>query len=231
MLHYVDKKNNKKYTFIPRCKWINNIKKNEKIFTNDVYEKHNIKLNNLSGELIECNDLTKTDTFCKKIVFESYQEYLCIISKRDFQKEQWVYNILDGKTEQNDILYQDSKILIVPNYIWNGEDLSKMYLLTFPKNKKLHSIRDLTDEHISLLEHMKTKTLEIIKKKYNFNENKIKIFMHYSPSTYHLHIHFVLISNTEVNSSVEYSHDLDTVINILKIKSDYYQTTDIKKRI
>ena len=106
-----------------------------------------------------------------------------------------------------------------------------MYILTFPKNKNLHSIRDLTKEHIPLLEHMKNTTLNIIKQKYNFESDIIKNFIHYSPSTYHFHIHFVLISNTECNSSVEYSYDLLNTINLLNIKSDYFQTSTINKRI
>ena len=40
-----------------------------------------------------------------------------------------------------------------------------------------------------------------------------------------------LISNTDANSSVEYSHDLNTVITNLKIKSDYYQSVMLNKRI
>jgi m7GpppX diphosphatase len=98
-------------------------------------------------------------------------------------------------------------------------------------DKKLHSIRDLDGTHIELLEFIKTKTLEIIKSTYGFESVVIKMYLHYAPSTYHLHIHFVLVSNTDTNSSCEYSHELSNVIENLKINSDYYKLVVMNKRI
>lgn len=231
MLHYIDKDSGKKYTFIPSSKWIDNIIEHDNIFSNDIYKKYKSTLNNLSGELIICSDINKIDGFCKKIVQETFEEYIQFISMRDFKKEQWVYNILDGISEQDKVLYKDEKIFILPNYTWNEIDLNKMYLLVFPTDRSLHSIRDLNKQHIELLEHIKLKGLETIKKNFGFDSDIVKMYLHYAPSTYHLHVHFTLISNVETNSSVEYSHDLNTVIEILKIKSDYYQSVVMNKRI
>lgn len=231
MLHSINKEQGCKYTFIVKSNWTDKIVSYDSIMENDVFKKYNSTLNNLEGELIICEDLKKLDGFCKKIVPETYEEYLDFISKRDFKKEDWVYNILDGKSEQDKILYKDEQIVICPNYTWDGNDLSKMYLLTFPTDKTLHSIRDLTDKNIELLEHIKNKTLEIIKEKYDFEKETIKIYLHYAPTTYHLHVHFVLVSNTDVNSSIEYSHDLTNVIYNLKINSNYYQIITMNKRI
>lgn len=235
MLHSINKEENKKYTFITKSNWTDKIEviHDGPLFVNDVYTKQPAKINNLDGELIICSDINKLDGFCKKMVYETYQEYQELILKRDWNKEQWVYNILDRIAEQDKILYQDKQIIIAPNYTWatNGDNNNLMYLLVFPIDKRLHTLRDLNSTHIELLEYIKNKTLCVIKERYGFDSNIIKMFIHYAPSTYHLHIHFVLISNTDVNSSVEYSHELDSVINILKIKSDYYQSTDIKKRI
>lgn len=239
MLHSINKEEGKKYTFIAKSNWTDKIVLNDtesgQAFVNDVYTKQSAKINDLEGELIICSDINKLDGFCKKNVYETYSEYKEIISKRNWSKEQWVYNILDGIAEQDKILYQDEHIVIAPNYTWNANDnnLNKMYLLVFPTCKDLHSLRDLNSTHIELLTHIKNKTLEIIKNKYGFDSNIIKMFVHYAPTTYHLHVHFILVSNTDVNSSVEYSYDIDSIINILKIKSDYFQCPDIdiKKRI
>lgn len=237
MLSSINKEENKKYTFIVKSNWIDKIEvlPDGHLFTNDVYTKQKVKINDLDGELITCSDINKLDGFCKKVVNETHHEYHEIILNRNWSKEQWVYNILDGIAEQDKIIYRDEQIVIAPNYTWTSNDnnLCKMYLLVFPLDRKLHTIRDLNSTHIPLLLYIKNKTLEVIKKKFGFDSNVIKIFIHYAPSTYHLHIHFVLVSNTDVNSSVEYSHDIDSVINILKIKSDYFQSTDIdiKKRI
>jgi m7GpppX diphosphatase len=233
MLHIVNREENKKYTFIPNSKWIDDIDttNNELIFKNDVYEKTRTTIKNLSGELIVCSDLSKLDEFCKKIIKETYEEYLEIISKRDFKKEKWIYNILDGIAEQEKILYKDNLMVLIPNYTWNENDILQMHLLALPIDKSLHTLRDLTELHINLLNHIKEKSLETIKIMYGFDEDIIKMYIHYVPTTYHLHIHFVLISNTSTNSSVEYSHNLNMVIEILKIKSDYYKTTILDKRI
>ncbi len=231
MLHKIDKDQGKKYTFIVKSNWVDKIVSTEQTFSNDVFVKYEASLNNLEGELIVCSDLKKLDGFCKKITRETYSEYLDFISKRDFKKELWVYNILDGISEQDKILYKDDSIVIAQNYIWDGKDLSKMYLLAFPMDKKLHSIRDLDGSHVILLEFIKTKTLEIIKTTYGFDSDIIKMYLHYAPSTYHLHVHFVLVSNTDTNSSCEYSHELSNVIENLKINSDYYKLIVMNKRI
>lgn len=238
MLHSINKEEGKKYTFISKSNWTDKIVLDPNLgssFVNDVYTKQTAKINDLEGELIICSDINKLDGFCKKVVYETYPEYKEIIIKRNWSKEQWVYNILDGIAEQDKILYQDAHIVIAPNYTWNTDsnNLNKMYLLVFPMCKELHSLRDLNSSHIELLTHIKNKTLDLIKDKYGFDSNIIKMFVHYAPTTYHLHVHFVLVSNTDVNSSVEYSHDLDSIINILKVKSDYFQCMDIdiKKRI
>jgi m7GpppX diphosphatase len=237
MLYKLDKDQGKKYTFIVKSNWVEKIVSKEKIFSNDVFVKYEANLNNLEGELIICSDIKKLDGFCKKVIRENYSEYLDFITKRDFKKEQWVYNILDGISEQDSILYKDDSIVVVPNYTWVNNtggadtDLSKMYILTFPFDKKLHSIRDLDGTHIGLLELIKTKTLEIIKLTYGFESDVIKMYLHYAPSTYHLHVHFVLVSNTDANSSCEYSHELNDVIENLKINSNYYKLVSMNKRI
>ena len=231
MLHKLDKENNKKYTFILKSNWLENKEIKATILQNDVYLKQECILNNLCGELITCFDLNKVDGFCKKIERETYNDYLDFISKRDFRKEQWVYNILDGIAEQEKILYKDEQMVLLPTYTWDGQDISKMYLLAFPTDRALHSIRDLQGCHIDLLEHIKAKSLKTIEDVYGYKLNIIKMYLHYAPTTYHLHIHFVLVSNTDVTSSVEYCHDLNNVIENLKINPNYYQIVTLNKRI
>ena len=62
------------------------------------------------------------------------------------------------------------------------------------------------------------------------NETELKVFLHYEPSTYHLHIHFININHKDCDSSVEYCHNIDDVIYNLSIKSDYYQSRTLQKR-
>lgn len=220
-MHHIH--NNKKYTFINNNNdWFKNIVYNndgcEQPFTNDIYEKHNVSIN-ISGELLICNDITKMDDTVRTNHKDTYEEYLLMISMHKICNDKWIYNIIDGLSEQERILYQDNEIIILPNYTWDGIDKEKMYLLTMPKDKTIRCLRSLDSSHLSLLKKIRDKTLEMI----DFNNDQIKMFIHYPPSTYHLHIHTVLITNTDINSSVEYSHELSTVIFNIELNSDYYK--------
>ncbi len=200
---------------------------------NDLYEKHQVEVL-VQGEMLVCNDLTKMKVYSKKVKKETFDEYQEKIKSRDPAKDQWVYNILDGISEQSDIIYQDDLCICIPSYTWSGKtdpnELNKLHVLCFPKDKTLRCIRSLDSSHIALLTHMKIKSCEIIKTKYGLEPTDLKMFFHYDPSTYHLHIHFVNVEHTETNSSVEYSHDLDSVIFNLGLDSDYYKKINLNTR-
>ncbi len=218
------------YKFIPtKLSSVDNLKKDKLIFKNDIYEKYSATAE-LEGELIVCNDANQMRKFEKKIVRESYEDYLRYIQKREQKKDQWIYNIIDGTSEQESVIYRDDKCIIIPTYMWDGKNLDKLHVLCLPTNISLRSIRSLNASHIPLLEHMKLATLRNIKYLYGIDECYIKMFFHYEPSTYHLHIHFVNVAHHEARSSVEYSHELNNVIYNLSICSDYYKNAILNKR-
>jgi m7GpppX diphosphatase len=208
---------------------LDRIKKNELIFKNDIYEKYRATAE-LECELIICNDINVMPRFEKKIIRDTYQDYLKYIKYRDPKKDQWIYNIIDGTSEQELVLYRDDLCIVIPTYVWDGINIDKMHLLCLPTDITLRSIRSLTSEHIPLLEYMKQITLYIIKQKYDIDEHYVKMFFHYEPSTYHLHIHFVNIAHHDARSSVEYSHELNNVIFNIYICPDYYQRVILNKR-
>jgi m7GpppX diphosphatase len=100
-----------------------------------------------------------------------------------------------------------------------------------PIDRNLRSIRSLQLCDIELLEHMKQVTLQVIREKYELEEEYIKMYFHYQPSTYHLHIHFVNTASNQLHSSVEYSHELNSVIFNLKMKTDYYKIIKLNIRV
>lgn len=211
------------YKFIPsKLNDVNTVVKHKLKLKNDIYEKYDATAQ-IDGELIICNDRKMLRQYEKKLVKETYSDYLKHLHERDPKKDKWIYNIIDGSSEQDSILYRDEHCIVIPTYTWDGKNIDKMHVLCMPTNTELRSIRSLNSSHISLLEHMKVKTIEIIKNTYGLDENCVKMFFHYEPSTYHLHIHFVNILNYEARSSVEYSHDLDIVIFNLSICDDYYK--------
>ena len=221
---------NVNYKFIPsKVTSFDQIVKNNKTMENDIYEKYEATAE-ISGELIICNDITKMKHTEKKLVRETYEEYVTSLNKRDPNKDKWIYNIVDGTSEQEQVLYRDESCIVIPTYMWDSVNIDKLHILCLPTDVTLRSIRSLTAEHIELLEHMKKVTLETIKNKYGLDECYLKMFFHYEPSTYHLHIHFVNTAYHDARSSVEYSHELNNVIFNLSLYSHYYKVAILNRR-
>jgi hypothetical protein len=220
--------NGKYYKFIPsNVVSFDNIKTNNKKIDNDIYEKYDAKTE-ISGELIICNDMTKVIHRGIDFIDETYSEYINDLEKRDPKKDIWIYNIINGISEQEYILYRDDKCIVIPTYNWNVKDIDKLHILCLPIDTSLRTIRSLDETHIPLLEHMKKVTLQIIKDNFGLKECSIKKYFHYPPSSYHLHIHFVN-NLVKYGSSIEYSHDLNSVIFNLSICSDYYKKIVLNK--
>ena len=77
-----------------------------------------------------------------------------------------------------------TKIIVNGNWIGTIDDPIKI-IDKFKIRRRL----SLISRFISIFWDIKNKTLEVIKEKYGFDSNVIKMFIHYAPSTYHLHIH------------------------------------------
>ena len=219
------------YRFIPSHVYnIEKTMKNKKTMENDIYEKYEATAI-VDGELIISKDASQMKQRVKKLVREDYEMYMQTLEKRDPKKDIWIYNIIDGISEQESILYRDDKCIVFANYFWDGKDVNKMQLLCMPTDISLRTIRSLDVSHLPLLEHMKKVTLDIIREKYGLEQGTIKMYFHYEPSTYHLHIHFVNASSCHLHSSVEYSHELNNVIFNLKMIPDYYKIALLNIRV
>ena len=150
---------------------------------------------------------------------ETYQQYLERAHKRNPIKDMWIYELL--KTDKHkEILYSDNQFVLI-----KPTKSTDMHLLGFVRDINIRTMRDLDERHIPLLEHIYEGGCLYFKEKYNINKDKLKIYVHYPPTTWVLHVHFTLIDNIEVSSSVEHTYSLSEIINILRIRGDYYQTT------
>jgi hypothetical protein len=221
-------------TFIPNnVVSFKNIQITKTIKENDSFKKYEATTE-VKGEYIVCNDITKLKQHhTNNNKRETYEQYLVFLSNRDIEIDRWIYNIIDGIAEQDKILFKDDNMIIIPTYIWDSQNIEKLHILCLPTNKSIRTIRELTKEHISLLESMKQTTLKVINEKYGLKEESLNMFFHYEPSTYHLHIHFVNVNHNKYKKSLytmRYSHDLDTVIFNLKIDSDYYKKIRLNRR-
>lgn len=93
-------------------------------------------------------------------------------------------------------------------------------------NRSLKSLRDLRPQHLSLLNKIKQAAEDIVQEKYGLERNGIRLFLHYQPSYYHLHVHIVSLSNEGfVGAEVGKAHLLQDVISLVSRYSLFYLGT------
>ena len=140
---------------------------------------------------------------------------------------QWVYNILDHKKETERIAFEDpckeNGFVLLPDLKWDNKSIETLYLLGIVHRRDLKSIRSLTSEHLPLLKNVRDKGVAAIQEKYDIDRAQLRIYLHYQPSFYHLHVHFTYLKHDAPGIFCERSHLLDSVINNIELMPNYYQ--------
>ena len=71
---------------------------------------------------------------------------------------QWVYNILEGKSEAERVLYNDpdpeNGFVLLPDMKWDQQDHESLYLLAITHQRGILSMRELTAKHLALLKNV-----------------------------------------------------------------------------
>lgn len=163
------------------------------------------------------------------LVEESGKDYrnitLPYISNQSFSV-QWVYNILEKKAEADRIIYEDpdpdTGFVLLPDFKWDQKQLENLYLIAIVHRRDIKSLRDLTSDHLSLLRNIRSKGEDTIQKRYGVPVSKLRVYLHYQPSYYHLHIHFTSLDYEAPGCGVERAHLLSDVIQNLQADSGYY---------
>ena len=218
----------------------------KKIFDNDRFKKYICNLENEYEVTILYpalnDDITKYIPVGRKIVFETPEIYMDqIYPKAISQDLSWIHNIFEGKAEREDVLYEDDDFVLMPDMKWlkrserndsevlgSDTNYNNMYCLAIVKDGNLKSIRDLRKKDILLLKSMYENGTRTIKELYGIDKDQIRIYFHYRPTFWHLHVHFNLISNAEEGATLDYSHRLQTVITNLELKSNYYEEATLE---
>ena len=97
----------------------------------------------------------------------------------------WIYAILDGKAEQEDVMLKDSEFVLLPNPKWkrnekNGfESMDDLLCLVLVTDRKLHSIRDLRSEHVSMLRRIRFKVAGELRERFGVvAERDLLLYFH-----------------------------------------------------
>lgn len=111
---------------------------------------------------------------------------------------QWVYNILDGLKEQEDVIYREhgpTGFLLLPDLNWDRTTLESLHLLGIVERRDIWSVRDLTRDMAEWVEHMRRQMLDAATKLYpGIERDQLKTYVHYQPTYYHFHVHIVHVA-------------------------------------
>ncbi|XP_015517190.1 m7GpppX diphosphatase [Neodiprion pinetum] len=214
----------------------NESSKLSKEFENDVYGNYNcfpsIEHNSIKTTIIHPameKHIAKFENQPIHIVEETpklYEEITLPHLKKEQFSLQWVYNILEHKAEKERIVFEDpdpkTGFVLIPDLKWDGS-LETLYLLAIPMLKGIKSIRDLDQSHLPLLKNIRDAGTKAISKKYSgLPASQLRIYFHYQPSFYHLHIHFTYLKYDAPGIFTEKAHLLSTVINNIELMGEYY---------
>ncbi|KAK2606100.1 hypothetical protein QQS21_003495 [Conoideocrella luteorostrata] len=147
-------------------------------------------------------------------------------SKRDEGRLNWVFNIIEGRTEVEDVIYRtklgeagDEGFLLLPDLNWDRSTLDALHLLAIVERRDIWSLRDLNKKHIPWLQHMKDKVLSATVKTYpTIEPDQLKLYVHYQPTYYHFHIHVVHVAlEAGATQATGKAVGLDSIIETLKV--------------
>ncbi|KAK8212026.1 HIT-like domain-containing protein [Phyllosticta capitalensis] len=110
----------------------------------------------------------------------------------------WIFNIIEGRTEQEDVFYREhgeEGFLVLPDLNWDRKTMTSLHLLGLVERRDIWSVRDLQKQHVTWLKHMRAKLLEATVKLYpELDKDQLKLYVHYQPTYYHFHIHIVHVA-------------------------------------
>lgn len=140
---------------------------------------------------------------------------------------EWLYNILEHRKEKDRIVYEDPSdevgFILLPDLKWDGKTVEQLYLLALVRPRGIKSLRDLTAAHLPLLRNIKEGGTKAIKERYGISSDHLRVYLHYQPTFYHLHVHFTYLKHDPPGIHCEKSHLLTTIIENLELIPDYYQ--------
>ena len=105
---------------------------------------------------------------------------------RDEGRLNWVFNIIEGRAEQEDVILRDhgppgeeEGFLLTPDLNWDRKTLANLHLLALVERRDVWSLRDLKKKHITWLKHMREKVLDATVKLYPTLEvDMLKLYIH-----------------------------------------------------
>ncbi|KAK4574827.1 hypothetical protein LTR86_001669 [Recurvomyces mirabilis] len=156
---------------------------------------------------------------------EIYAKYVrpYIRRGREEGRLNWVFNIIDGKSEQENVLYRSAEAdsnddyLLLPDLNWDRKTIGGLHLLALVERRDLWSVRDLKKKDASWLRKLRSVIAQQVSGMYKGVEtDMLKFYIHYQPTYYHFHIHVVHVDlDPTATQAVGKALGLDHIISQL----------------
>ncbi|WPH04683.1 Hypothetical protein R9X50_00757600 [Acrodontium crateriforme] len=143
---------------------------------------------------------------------------------RDQGRENWVFNIIEGRDEQENVLYRSQEadkrddFLLLPDLNWDRKTIGSLHLLALVERRDIWSVRDLTKGDAAWLRHLRSTLAASTEKLYpGVEKDMLKFYIHYQPTYYHFHVHIVHVNlDATGTQAVGKALGLDNIISQLE---------------
>lgn len=156
--------------------------------------------------------------------------------------KQWVVNVIQGMQESDTVKIRHEDFVLLPdtervNRYWSVRHVvhkryyapcqSRLNLLAIMTEPGLRSLRDLRAKHLPILKNMYKMCLIKIEEETGLKQDQVMAYIHYPPSVYQLHVHFVHQPYSRSVRDCYRVHSLHNVISNLKMDGNYYAKADM----
>jgi m7GpppX diphosphatase len=113
-----------------------------------------------------------------------YAKYVRPYMQRQREKGalNWVFNIIEGRTEQEDVMYRESGdegFLLLPDLNWDRKTMGSLHLLGIVERRDIWSVRDLKKTNVEWLKHMRSKMIDATVGLYpDIDRDQLKLYVH-----------------------------------------------------
>uniref|UniRef100_A0A0K2TFS5 HD domain-containing protein n=2 Tax=Lepeophtheirus salmonis TaxID=72036 RepID=A0A0K2TFS5_LEPSM len=102
-----------------------------------------------------------------------------------------------------------------------------MHYLAIVHSRNISSLRSLRSEHLPILKNIYKDGTKAIFDKHGIRPSQMRVYLHYQPSFYHLHVHFVPLLNQKGGIHVEKAHLLQDIIDNIENYPNFYEEASI----
>jgi len=138
--------------------------------------------------------------------------------KSEIFKKQWIYKIIGGEKEQDQVIYRCDDFIILPDSE-NLDDPAVLNWMVIFTDVDLISMRCLRGRHLSVLKSIKSMISQLLPPEFD----SPMLYFHYPPSVWQLHLHVAAPCDVlRTTNSMQKVYFLEDVISNISIDPEYY---------